>query len=147
VSEQLIDNDEEVTLALDRVVAYALVHGLRWFAGAARMRDEKGIEHKSLVVWRVPNDEFDAQVRAAAGDGVAVVFEDAAHSERELEEVRQRAGTLMGTDIPDGAISSLRPDGAAITLSVPGDVERWQRVMDEHFPGYVQVAEGHAFPA
>jgi hypothetical protein len=32
-------------------------------------------------------------------------------------------------------------------LRLPADVVHWQRVMDEHFPGYVRVSYGQAFPA
>jgi len=147
VSERLIDNDPDVTLALDRVVAYAREHGREWFAGASRLRDANGDEHKSLIVWRVPNDEFDAGVRVAAGDGITVVPQNAEHSERELAGVLRKVTTFNGIDAIEGAFWSIKPDGSGITLRLPADVAQWQQVMDEHFPGYVQVAHGEVFPA
>ena len=147
MSERLIGDDPEVTLALERVRAYAQEHGREWFAGASRLRDANGEEHESLIVWRVPNDGFDAGVRVAAGDGVAVVLQDASHSERELADVLQQVTTLNGIGAIEGALWSIRPDGSGITLRIPEDAATWQRVMDEHFPGYVQVVYGQAFPA
>jgi hypothetical protein len=147
VSEPLIGDDPEVTLALERVRAYAQDHDREWFAGASRLRDANGDEHKSMIVWRVPNNEFDARVRAFAGDGITVVLQDAPHSESELVDVLHQATALIGPHAIEGSIWSIRPDGSGITVRLPEDVSTWQRVMDEHFPGYVRVAYGQAFPA
>jgi hypothetical protein len=94
-----------------------------------------------ITVYRKPSADFDAAVRAMAGD-VTVSLRTAQHSRTELQSLQR--SVLAYAESKNVLVSSTEPpaDGGALVVRVAGDVANGRRILTAKYGSDIKVLEG-----
>ena len=135
-----IDADSALERAAGSLRVFGLSDGRTSYAGLR-------LDHRRLavVIYRVPDPEFDRQVHELVGPQTRVILEDAAHARIDLEAARARLWDLPGSH--DIAGLSLPIDGSTVKVTFHGDAAAAQAWMDIAVPGLVTVEQADYGPA
>jgi hypothetical protein len=126
------DADGVLQRAIDSVRGFGFGDGRAFYAGVH-------VDHRdgALIIFRVPNADFDRRVRDLVAPGVRVTFHEAAHARVELEAVRDRVWDLPGSEAIVGV--SVPIDGSTVKVTLHGDAIAAQAWMNVTLPALVTV--------
>jgi len=135
VDESSLPPDSEVSAAADVIREFGHYAGRRFYAGVTP--DHAG---GSVTVHRLPDRDFDGEVRALVPRTVMLAFADAPHTRDELIAARETVW-LLGETLHVQSVS-LPQDGTTLTVVVEADADAAQRILDEAAPHLVRVELG-----